>query len=191
LPSNSHAPVPPNVHLSRALSSHPNESLEYTRAFREAEVARGASQIAAAFEAFDLRNIRQIRRATHETIVHDARTHATATVAGGSVGNQDILIRDEADIGGAEGLAQAHDKSQLRVRRSFEIVMISGHILARRVKNGSNDYAHLSNTGRSGITLMLEMRWTYLTLLAIVPPSLRVLLSMGSVMGRKSRRHPL
>jgi len=129
LPSNSHAPVPPNVHLSRALSSHPNESLEYTRAFREAEVARGASQIAAAFEAFDLRNIRQIRRATHETIVHDARTHATATVAGGSVGNQDILTGDEADIGGAEGLAQAHDKSQLRVRRCFEIVMISGYVI--------------------------------------------------------------
>jgi hypothetical protein len=134
LPSNSHAPVPPNVHLSRALSSHPNESLEYTRAFREAEVARGASQIAAAFEAFDLRNIRQIRRATHETIVHDARTHATATVAGGSVGNQDILTRDEADIGGAEGLAQAHDKSQLRVRRCFEIVMISGYVIRFEVR---------------------------------------------------------
>ncbi|KAG1882580.1 hypothetical protein F4604DRAFT_1741551 [Suillus subluteus] len=129
LPSNSHAPVPPNVHLSRALSSHHNESLEYTRAFREAEVARGASQIAAAFEAFDLRNIREIRRATHETIDRDARTHATATVAGGSVGNQDILTRDEVDIGGAEGLAQAHDKNQLRVRRCFEIVMISGRVI--------------------------------------------------------------
>lgn len=128
-PSNSHAPVPPNVHLSRALSSHHNESLEYTRAFREAEVTRGASQIAAAFEAFDLRNIRQIRRATHETINHDARTHATATVAGGSVGNQDILTTEEADIGGAEGLAQAQDKNRLRVRRCFEIVMISGRVI--------------------------------------------------------------
>lgn len=128
-PPNSHAPVPPNVHLSRALSSHLNESLEYTRAFREAEVARGASQIAAAFEAFDLRNIREIRRATHETIDRDARTHATATVAGGSVGNQDILTRDEVDIGGAEGLAQTHDQNQLRVRRCFEIVMISGRVI--------------------------------------------------------------
>ncbi|KAG2155842.1 uncharacterized protein EDB93DRAFT_1128478 [Suillus bovinus] len=128
-PSNSHAPVPPNVYLSRALSSHHNESLEYTRAFREAEVARGASQIAAAFEAFDLRNIKQIRRATHETIDHDARTHATAIVAGGSVGNQDILTNDEVDIGGAEGLAQARDKNQLRVRRCFEIIMISGRVI--------------------------------------------------------------
>lgn len=128
LPSNSHAPVPPNVHLSRALSSHHNESLEYTRAFREAEVIRGASQIAAAFEAFDLRNIREIRRATHETIDHNARTHATATVADGSVGNP-ILTRDEVDIGGAEGLTQAHDKHQLRVRRCFEIVMVSGRVI--------------------------------------------------------------
>lgn len=128
-PSNSHAPVPPNVHLSRALSSYHNESLEYTRAFREAEVARGASQIAAAFEAFDLRNIREIRKATHETIDNDARTHAPATVAGGSVGNQDILTRDEVDIGGAEGLAQAHDKNRLRVRRCFEIVMICGRVI--------------------------------------------------------------
>ncbi|KAG2039604.1 hypothetical protein BDR03DRAFT_1008925 [Suillus americanus] len=129
LPSNSHAPVPPNVHLSRALSSHHNESLEHTRAFREAEVARGASQIAAAFEAFDLRNIREIRRATHETTDHDARTHVTATVAGGSVGNQDILTRDDVDIGGAEGLVHADDKNQLRVRRCFEIVLISGRVI--------------------------------------------------------------
>ncbi|KAG2151386.1 hypothetical protein DEU56DRAFT_777628 [Suillus clintonianus] len=128
-PSNSHAPVPPNVHLSRALSSHHNESLEYTRALREAEVARGAAQIAAAFEAFDLRNIREIRRTTHENIVDDASTHATANVAGGSVGNQDILNRDEDDIGGAEGLVQARDKNELRVRRCFEIVMISGRVI--------------------------------------------------------------
>lgn len=128
-PSNSHAPVPPNVHLSRALSSYHNESLEYTRAFREAEVARGASQIAAAFQAFDLRNIREIRKATHETIDNDARTHAPATVDGGSVGNQDILTRDEVDIGGAEGLAQAHDKNRLRVGRCFEIVMICGRVI--------------------------------------------------------------
>lgn len=129
LPSNSHAPVPPNVHLSRALSSRHNESLEYTRAFREAEVVRGASQIAAAFEAFDLRNIREIRRATHETIDHNARTHATVIVADGSVGNQDILTRDEVDIGGAEGFTQAHDKNYLRVRRCFEIVMMSGRVI--------------------------------------------------------------
>jgi hypothetical protein len=50
------------------------------------------------------------------------------------VGNQDILTRDEADIGGAEGLAQAHDKSQLRVRRCFEIVMISGYVIRFEVR---------------------------------------------------------
>ncbi|KAG1742396.1 uncharacterized protein EDB91DRAFT_1279626 [Suillus paluster] len=128
-PSNSHPPVPPNVHLSRALSARDDERLEYTRVLREAEVARGAAQIAAAFEVFDLRNIREIRRITHGNIDLDTRTHVTANGAGGSVGSQDISTRDEDDIGGAEGLAQAHDKDQLRVSRCFEIVLVSGRVI--------------------------------------------------------------
>jgi hypothetical protein len=38
-------------------------------------------------------------------------------------------FRDEDDIGGAEGLAQAHDKHQLRIRRCFEIVLVSDRVI--------------------------------------------------------------
>lgn len=50
------------------------------------------------------------------------------------MGNQDILTTEEADIGGAEGLAQAQDKNRLRVRRCFEIVMISGRVIRFEVR---------------------------------------------------------
>ena len=33
------------------------------------------------------------------------------------------------DIGGAEGLAQAHDKHQLRIKRCFEIVLVSDRVI--------------------------------------------------------------
>ncbi|OJA08772.1 hypothetical protein AZE42_01293 [Rhizopogon vesiculosus] len=125
-PPNSHPPAPPNVHLSRILSSSNDETLEYTRSLHAAEVARGAAQIAAAFEVFDLRHISEIRRAIRENIDRD--TDPTTNEAGGSMGNQGSF-RDEDDVGGAEGLAQAHDKNQLRIGRCFEMILVSGRII--------------------------------------------------------------
>lgn len=49
------------------------------------------------------------------------------------MGNQGSF-RDEDDIGGAEGLLQAHDKNKLRVRRCFEIVLVSGRVIRFEVR---------------------------------------------------------
>jgi len=49
------------------------------------------------------------------------------------MGNQGSFS-DEDDIGGAEGLAQVHDKNQLRTRRCFEIVLESGRVMRFEVR---------------------------------------------------------
>jgi hypothetical protein len=49
------------------------------------------------------------------------------------MGNQGPF-RDEDDIGGAEGLAQAHNKNELHVRRCFEIVLVSGRVIRFEVR---------------------------------------------------------
>ncbi|KJA24061.1 hypothetical protein HYPSUDRAFT_136823 [Hypholoma sublateritium FD-334 SS-4] len=100
--------------------------------FRQAEIRRGLNQIMGATATLDLRAIVAVRRAFHATAphMHDQQagrdddaflTHFTSAEL--------ATEEDEADVGGEGGLIKLHDRSKGRMRRSFELLMKTGHVI--------------------------------------------------------------
>lgn len=117
-----HPPSPPNV---------PPESLS-SKELKEAEVGRGVKQILAAHGVLDLRNILAVRRAFHQTPRH---THDDSN-NDDEVGVWQELERtesDDEDRGGEEVLVTTPDKPRKHMRRSFELLMITGHVVRLEV----------------------------------------------------------
>ncbi|KAF9242584.1 Pleckstrin homology domain-containing protein [Melanogaster broomeanus] len=102
-------PAPPSVHLLRMISGELASIEQYAKDIFENEVERGVVQIRAAYGVMDLRNI---------------------STDDGDVVKRDIV--DEEDQGGPEGLARVRDKIQLRLRRSFEIILATGPVYSCR-----------------------------------------------------------
>ncbi|KAH7885352.1 Pleckstrin homology domain-containing protein [Phlebopus sp. FC_14] len=109
-PWDANPPAPPTSHFSRMVLDEQRDAAQYERDLFESEVKRGTAQIRAAYGVLDLKNIRSVKRLHH--MHSDEQRDA-----------------NEEDEGGHEGLARVHDKAQMRLRRSFEIVLTSGSVL--------------------------------------------------------------
>jgi len=112
-------PPPPPGSSPESLSS---------KELKEAEVTRGAKQVLTAHGVVDLRNILAVRRAFHQTPrpTHDDPNNDD------EMGVWQELERtesDDEDKGGEEGSATAPDKPRKHMRRSFELLMVTGHVV--------------------------------------------------------------
>ena len=110
------------------------------------EVRRGAAQIVGAHDFVDMRSVLCVRRADTVQVV---RSHglSTATGTGGHIhmnvgSNEDLAVpdaveetlSDDEDEGGEETLPSlAADKARLRMKRSFELCLRSGHTVRYEV----------------------------------------------------------
>jgi len=128
-PEHAHSPPPPGL----SAGTHSPKEL------KEAEVCRGAKQILTAHGVMDLRNILAVRRAFHQTPRH---THDDSN-NDDEVGVWQELERtesDDEDRGGETGLTAAHDKPRKHMRRSFELLMVTGHVVRLEVCCFSIEY---------------------------------------------------
>ena len=119
-----HAYPPPPPGLSPVILS--------SKELREAEVIRGGKQILTAHGVLDLRNILAVRRAFHVTPRH---MHDDSN-DNDEVGVWQELERtesDDEDKGGEEGLVTVPDRPRKHMRRSFELLMVTGHIVRLEV----------------------------------------------------------
>lgn len=123
-PEHAYPPPPPGVSPG-TLSS---------KELKEAEVNRGAKQILTAHGVLDLRNILAVRRAFHQIprYTHDDSNNDD------EVGVWQELERtgsDDEDRGGEEGLAMVPDRPRKRMRRSFELLVVTGHVVRLEVSH--------------------------------------------------------
>lgn len=108
---------------------------------RQAESIRGAKQILSATGMTDLRRVIAVRRAfqiiprqMEQVSVQDVPQWEEAE---GFWDNVEHFDEDHRDVGGSEGLAKAADSGQMRVRRSFELLMESGRVMRFEVSYAS------------------------------------------------------
>jgi len=107
---------------------------------RQTEVKRGGLQIVDAFGVIDLRDIMAIRRAFQ---IIPQPLHNETNIEGGQAGregNNDAIqlersASDDGDEGGAEGLAKSADKPTVKVKRSFELLLRTGHVVRFEVRS--------------------------------------------------------
>ncbi|KAI0086533.1 hypothetical protein BDY19DRAFT_995822 [Irpex rosettiformis] len=122
-PSQANPPSPPGP---------PDESLKLED-LRTAEAMRGARQILHAAHMSDLRDIVAVRRATQLVSQHIEQVNVKDTPEWEDEENfwENVASFDEdhEDPGGSEGLAKAGDKARLRVRRSFELLFVTGQVV--------------------------------------------------------------
>ncbi|THH30666.1 hypothetical protein EUX98_g3541 [Antrodiella citrinella] len=124
-PANAHPPLPPGL---------PSEAKD-AASLHASEVQRGEMQVLHATGVSDLRNILTVRRAFQQVPVHTEHIGADAARDShweDSAEFWDHVERtdeDEMDQGGEEGLAVIGDKIRLRVRRSFELLLVSGRVI--------------------------------------------------------------
>ena len=99
------------------------------------EVLRGAQQIIRASGMTDLRNVLVVRRAFQ--MVPRQREDVAAPDPSGTAWEDEArfwaqtesFADDHDDVGGEEGLAKAPDRPERRLRRCFEILLTSGHVV--------------------------------------------------------------
>ena len=108
-----------------------------TTDLRKGEVLRGAQQILRATGLTDLRNVLAVRRAFQ--LVPIQTEEITSGHAGSEESEQlwaqpESFEDDHDDIGGEDGLNQARDRMQRRLRRSFELLLTSGQVVRLEVR---------------------------------------------------------
>ncbi|KAJ7645455.1 Pleckstrin homology domain-containing protein [Mycena polygramma] len=98
---------------------------------RLAEVQRGTTQVMKATGVSDLRSILAVRRAFQPVVSasHDNPDPGEDQSYSSRVSHIERSESDDEDEGGEDGLRTAHDKSQLRMKRSFELLLKNGHII--------------------------------------------------------------
>ncbi|PFH53944.1 hypothetical protein AMATHDRAFT_740 [Amanita thiersii Skay4041] len=112
----------------------PSEQLETSNGLpsQQAEVQRGALQIVHALGVCDLRNVVAIRRAFQ---MMPPQTHSEQEVNEGDTAlniwsqGDEVTEEDANDLGGEDGLSQVTNRSVLRMRRSFELLLRSGRVI--------------------------------------------------------------
>ncbi|EGO23992.1 hypothetical protein SERLADRAFT_439300 [Serpula lacrymans var. lacrymans S7.9] len=122
-PAYAHPPSPPTVQPSR------ENLLETAAALRSSEVNRGSLQIKDAHGVTDLRNIRAVRRATEVIPQYRERPQYGEDIPMDDDQELERTGSDIEDEGGDEGLSSYEDKARRRMRRSFEIVLLSGLVI--------------------------------------------------------------
>ena len=131
-PANAHAPNPPGV------IPVPQDSDRDARdALRQEEVRRGAAQVLAARTVTDLRSVVAVRRAFRPVLHPNEHVHASTQPGIEENGHlEDEVVREESDtrdVGGHAGLTG--DVTTMRVRRCFELLMKSGHVIRFEVRH--------------------------------------------------------
>lgn len=135
--SQSHAnpPTPPGLH----------PIMDEDSTLRQTEVRRGTQHILHAIGVCDVRSILTVRRAFHlipagshskEDIPHPKRAHEDDDEWMGTWSIEKTDSDDE-DEGGDQGLAKTNDKPKLRMHRSFEFLLKSGHVIRFEVRCSS------------------------------------------------------
>jgi hypothetical protein len=124
------------------------------RSPREQEVLRGARQILGADGVVDLRSVLAVRRAFQPHTVPRHREEAPKDVAGWEehedlVESVDKTDSDDEDEGGDEGLSKSQDSTRVKMRRSFELLLKSGHVIRFEVSQLYTAYYEqvLTSTG--------------------------------------------
>ena len=123
-PEHAHPPSPPGT----------SPKILSPKDLKEAEVCRGMDQILTSHGVLDLRNILAVRRAFH----HTPRYTHDDSVNDEEVGVWQEVERtesDDEDRGGEEGVATAPDKPRKRMRRSLELLMVTGHVVRLEVSS--------------------------------------------------------
>jgi len=130
-------PVPPHT--------LPEEGSPNAPPTRDSEVRRGAAQILQADGFIDMRSIVAVRRAFQPSPIIGPGARAPVGSSGNIPGvNADLddAVKieeemqeesDDEDDGGDEYLATVQDKPHLKMKRSFELVMRSGHVIRLEV----------------------------------------------------------
>ncbi|RDB17902.1 Meiotically up-regulated gene 56 protein [Hypsizygus marmoreus] len=125
-PGRAHPPSPPGL----APDSPDIES--FAQALRKSEAQRGALQIMDAVGVGDLRSVLLIRRAFHVAAqpVHNERKSDDDDIFFSIWSQPEQRTQsDEEDEGGQEALTKSEDKPLLRMRRSFELLLTTGHVI--------------------------------------------------------------
>ncbi|KAF9565683.1 hypothetical protein CPC08DRAFT_629344 [Agrocybe pediades] len=109
-----------------------SEAYANPQSLRQAEIRRGSNQIMTATGVCDLRTIIAVRRASHPTSAHihsERESNDDATWARTWQTPEERIAEDEEDEGGEVGLNKSSDRSRTRVRRSFELLLKTGHVV--------------------------------------------------------------
>ena len=145
-PAHAHAPNPPGV-ISVPLD--PNQDAR--DALREEEVRRGVAQILAARGVTDLRAVVAVRRAIRPAFLPNEPEHGPPRPDSGEE-ERDVNVEvfheesDTQDNGGDAGLTG--DVTTIRMRRCFELVMKTGHVIRFEVRPDQTClYSGLSRLG--------------------------------------------
>ncbi|KAG6877753.1 hypothetical protein C0993_004256 [Termitomyces sp. T159_Od127] len=126
-PNHAYPPSPPG------LATSIGDIDAYAESLRKSEINRGAMQIMNAIGVNDLRDILMIRRASRP--VPEAMHRETSNSqnfdiwASLQVQPEERTSADDEDEGGEQGLNRAEDKTYLRIRRSFELLLTTGHVV--------------------------------------------------------------
>lgn len=111
-PNDANPPAPPSTHLSHMVDGLTDVN-QYAETIFRSEIERGVTQIRSAYGVMDLWNIESVRAVLQEAQQAEP--------------DSDLSI--DADEGGVVGLAKTQDPLKLRLRRSFEIVLVSGRVI--------------------------------------------------------------
>ncbi|KAF7299192.1 hypothetical protein MIND_00867900 [Mycena indigotica] len=105
--------------------------VQNAESLRSSEVKRGTQQIMDATGVVDVRSIIAVRRAFQPVLpsTHDVKPHneEEGFVALGTPVERSLS--DDEDEGGEEVLRSAADKPNLKMRRSFELLLKNGHVI--------------------------------------------------------------
>ncbi|KAJ7288432.1 Pleckstrin homology domain-containing protein [Mycena rebaudengoi] len=103
----------------------------YVETLRLTEVQRGTMQLMKATGVSDLRNIMAVRRAFQPVVPvsHDNPERADDQSYVDLASHIERSQSDDEDEGGEDGLRVAQDKSHLRMKRSFELLLKNGHVI--------------------------------------------------------------
>ncbi|KAG6830694.1 hypothetical protein H0H92_015170 [Tricholoma furcatifolium] len=126
-PSHAYPPLPPG--LAQNLQT---DMESFAESLRKSEVHRGAMQIMHAIGVNDLRTILAIRRAVHPVpqAMHKEvqKSQDEDVLASIWAQPEERTPADEEDQGGEEGLDNVEDKVHIKMRRSFELLLKTGHV---------------------------------------------------------------
>ena len=132
-PAHAHAPTPPGV-----IPVHLDSNQDARGALREDEVRRGVTQVSAARGVTDLRAVIAVRRAFRPQFQPRLPEH-DPTLRNSEEAERDLDVEviheesDAQDVGGDAGLSGG-DVSTIRMRRCFELLMKTGHVIRFEVR---------------------------------------------------------
>lgn len=106
---------------------------ELAESIKQSEIERGAEQVQHAYGVSDFTNIVAVRRAFQHVPEHRHQERQRTPTDDEWMNVWSVVNErtesDGEDEGGDEGLSQATDKTQMRMRRSFELLMDSGTVV--------------------------------------------------------------